>query len=293
MTSTPWSRPPSPRSTSSAPSSTSCARRSPTRCRRSATSTRSSSAPGHGQRPRRAHPRPGLPRQARDRLRRPRLRRRRSLRPRQRRRRRRLPQGAFGESVCALTNGNPTLAMFRPYTPELVGWFDDFSHPGTFDALGGVGRIGTSFNQFTRLRRRLPRPRRRPSTPTTLDGPGGTLQNDLDFKCPGAEERPLPPSVGEGGNVFTDSGNLDCDPDDVLEGAMRRIGFILLRGGRDRGRVFAVSGPGRRRAHLPDRDVQRLRRRRGLRRPRRRRQRRLRDRTSTSTRPSAPWSRSR
>jgi phospholipid/cholesterol/gamma-HCH transport system substrate-binding protein len=124
-------------------------------------------------------------------------------------------QGAFGESVCALTNGNGTLAMFRPYTPELVGWFDDFSHPGTIDALGGVGRIGTSFNQFSVSANGFP-DIGSPVDPNTLYGPGGTMQNDLDFKCPGAEERPLPPSVGEGGNVFTDSGNLDCDPDDVL-----------------------------------------------------------------------------
>ncbi len=124
-------------------------------------------------------------------------------------------QGAFGESVCALTNGNGTLAMFRPYTPELVGWFDDFSHPGTFDALGAVGRIGTSFNQFSPSAAGLP-DLGLPADPNDLIGPAGTLQNDLDFKCPGAEERPLPPSVGEGGNVFTDSGNLDCDPGDVL-----------------------------------------------------------------------------
>jgi len=124
-------------------------------------------------------------------------------------------QGAFGESVCALTNGNGTLAMFRPYTPELVGWFDDFSHPGTFDALGAVGRIGTSFNQFSASAAGLP-DLGLPVDPNDLIGPAGTLQNDLDFKCPGSEERPLPPSIGEGGNVFTDSGNLDCDPGDVL-----------------------------------------------------------------------------
>jgi phospholipid/cholesterol/gamma-HCH transport system substrate-binding protein len=29
-------------------------------------------------------------------------------------------QGAFGESVCALRNGLPNLAFFRPYTPELA-----------------------------------------------------------------------------------------------------------------------------------------------------------------------------
>ncbi|MGI9020180.1 MAG: MlaD family protein [Solirubrobacterales bacterium] len=126
-------------------------------------------------------------------------------------------QGAFGESVCALTNGNGTLAMFRPYTPELVGWFDDFSHPGTIDALGGIGRISTSFNQFGLSANGLP-DLGAPADPNDLIAPGGPIQTDLDFKCPGAEERPLPPGVGDvpGGNVFTDGGNLDCDPGDVL-----------------------------------------------------------------------------
>ncbi len=39
-------------------------------------------------------------------------------------------QGALGESTCALTNGLPALAFFRPYTPELVGWFNDFGTSG-------------------------------------------------------------------------------------------------------------------------------------------------------------------
>ncbi len=124
-------------------------------------------------------------------------------------------QGSFGESVCALTNGNPTLAAFRPYTPELVGWFDDFSHPGTIDALGGIGRIGTSFNQFTFSANGLP-DLGLPADPNALIAPGGPVQTDLDFKCPGSEERPLPPSLGEGGNLFTDGGNVNCDPGDVL-----------------------------------------------------------------------------
>jgi hypothetical protein len=103
--------------------------------------------------------------------------------------------------------------MFRPYTPELVGWFDGFSHPGTFDALGAVGRISTSFNQFTASG---------PDTPFVPDlgnpaNPGDVfIQDDLDDKCPGAEERPLPPSLGDGGNVF-DEGTSGCDPDDVLD----------------------------------------------------------------------------
>ena len=42
-------------------------------------------------------------------------------------------QGSFGEAVCALSNGEPPLEFFRAYTPELVGWFDDFGHSGFID----------------------------------------------------------------------------------------------------------------------------------------------------------------
>ena len=123
-------------------------------------------------------------------------------------------QGAFGESVCALTNGNTNLAQFRPYTPELVGWFDDFSHPGTIDALGGIGRIGTSFNQFTFSTPGVPNIGL-PISPEDVIS-GGLIQTDLDDKCPGAQERPIPPGIGDGGNPFTDGGNVDCDETDLL-----------------------------------------------------------------------------
>ena len=39
-------------------------------------------------------------------------------------------QGAFGESVCSLRNGEDNLEFFRAYAPELVAWFDGFSHSG-------------------------------------------------------------------------------------------------------------------------------------------------------------------
>ena len=112
-------------------------------------------------------------------------------------------------------NSNPTLAGFRPYTPELVGWFDDFSHPGTVDALGAIGRIGTSFNQFSVSANGLP-DLGVPVSPSDLLS-GGIVQADLDDKCPGSQERPLPPSLGDGGNVFTDGDTIDCDPSDVLD----------------------------------------------------------------------------
>jgi phospholipid/cholesterol/gamma-HCH transport system substrate-binding protein len=124
-------------------------------------------------------------------------------------------QGAFGESACALRDSNSTLAMFRPYAPELVGWFDDFSHPGTFDALGAVGRIGTSFNQFTASASGLPDLGAPVSPAELLDT--GIVQTGLDDKCPGANERPLPAGLGQGGVPYDEGGAIDCDPGDVLE----------------------------------------------------------------------------
>jgi phospholipid/cholesterol/gamma-HCH transport system substrate-binding protein len=112
-----------------------------------------------------------------------------------------LRDGALPASTQALTDGLPILSYFRPYTPELVGWFDDFGHSGVTDANGGIGRIGTTLNAFS------------------LSGPGGTpnllapplsaadvisaLDVDNLRRCPGSNER---------GGAFTDSGRLDCDP---------------------------------------------------------------------------------
>ena len=125
-------------------------------------------------------------------------------------------QGAFGESVCALSNGNPTLAMFRPYTPELVGWFDDFSHPGTFDAMGAVGRIATAFNQFSASANGVP-DLGAPVSPADLFGAAGPVQTNLDQRCPGTNERPITPvDPGDDSVPFTDGGSLPCDPADLL-----------------------------------------------------------------------------
>ncbi len=129
-------------------------------------------------------------------------------------------QGALGETVCALRNSAPQLSMFRAYTPELVGWFDGFSHPAYIDALGGIGRIETTFNAFS------------------LSAPGG-VANLLDpltpdeqlaaldlgnlRRCPGGNERPVD-DLGDDSVPFTDGGALtdgeapDCNPDDVLPG---------------------------------------------------------------------------
>ena len=119
-------------------------------------------------------------------------------------------QGAFGESVCALRNGLPNLAFFRPYTPELVGWFDDFGHSGQYDANGGFGRFSTVFNAFTPSTTGLP------PLPSDLIDPDTVFDDLLDTgnlrRCPGANER----DPGDGSTPFGPSdGGPDCDESQV------------------------------------------------------------------------------
>jgi phospholipid/cholesterol/gamma-HCH transport system substrate-binding protein len=119
--------------------------------------------------------------------------------------------GAFPAAVDSLEGSSEQLAHFRAYTPELVAWFDDFGHSGVYDANGGMGRISTTFNAFT-------------LSPTTglpdlvtgvIDpadfGSAGLIQ-DYTEKCPGTTE----PDPGDSSVPFTDNGNLDCDPSQVI-----------------------------------------------------------------------------
>ena len=133
-------------------------------------------------------------------------------------------QGAFGEAVCSLDNGELNLAFFRAYTPELVGWFDDFSgSSGYTDGLGGTGRVSTTFNAFS------------------VSGPGGApdltdpltpaefeaaLDTGNNRRCPGSAEHPVADIDPSDTSVpFTDGGALDdgqagdCDPTQTAPGS--------------------------------------------------------------------------
>jgi len=56
-------------------------------------------------------------------------------------------EGAFPETVKALNGAAPEIAFGRPYTPDFVGWMDDFSTSGAYDALGGFSRAGVYFDE--------------------------------------------------------------------------------------------------------------------------------------------------
>jgi phospholipid/cholesterol/gamma-HCH transport system substrate-binding protein len=117
-------------------------------------------------------------------------------------------QGALPESAQALSDGLDELQFLRPYVAAegISGWFDDFGHSGTPDAIGGIGRISTTLNAFTigtnfaglSIPNLL-----EPLTPAELEGA-------LDIKnlerCPGANERGLTAAQ------LTYNGTIDCDP---------------------------------------------------------------------------------
>jgi phospholipid/cholesterol/gamma-HCH transport system substrate-binding protein len=136
--------------------------------------------------------------------------------------------GAFAEARCSLANGIANLAFFRAYTPELVGWFDDFGHSGGLDAAGSFGRISTVFNTFTVSPQGLPDidlTTLGQQFPTlgvrTLSDQIGLIRTGLNRRCPGGLERPLGAVDPDDDSIpFTaDLGPVgDCDPEQVAPG---------------------------------------------------------------------------
>jgi phospholipid/cholesterol/gamma-HCH transport system substrate-binding protein len=98
-------------------------------------------------------------------------------------------RGAFPETTDALRAAAPQIAFGRPYTSDFVGWMDDFSTTGGYDANGGFSRAWINFSEI-------------------LYGPGPKLKQFR--RCPGANELP----AADGSNVFSaeEAEALDCDP---------------------------------------------------------------------------------
>ena len=102
-----------------------------------------------------------------------------------------LRRGAFPEAQEALTDSSETFALLRPYTPDLVGWFEDFSGTGAYDAAGGFSRSQLNLTEI-------------------LYGPeplGGQFR-----RCPGAGDAP----ASDGSNVFSaaEQAELECEESD-------------------------------------------------------------------------------
>jgi phospholipid/cholesterol/gamma-HCH transport system substrate-binding protein len=118
----------------------------------------------------------------------------------------------FPRSITALKKTQPVVEYLRPYTPDLVGWFQAYGEGGnTYDANGHYARIQPIFNAFQL--------REVPTGPTLVPLPVSQrldgLQQFMLRRCPGSASQ-IPPDSSA---PFRDqSGNLDCDPTQVPPG---------------------------------------------------------------------------
>src|ERR671932_289935 len=95
-------------------------------------------------------------------------------------------EGAFPAAARAMHEYVPELAAIRPYTPDVVGWMDDFSHSGIYDALGASSRVAVHASAFTFLNGQLS------PVPPELRGQAFQAAAALNQRnrCPGAAEPP-------------------------------------------------------------------------------------------------------
>jgi hypothetical protein len=118
--------------------------------------------------------------------------------------------GAFPASTQALKDATPEIAYLRPYTADLLGWFDDFSHSGTYDALGAASRVGIHASAFAVLDGQLS-----PVPPELREqafkAAAATNQTN---RCPGGGDH----RSGDGSRPWKPSPNYNCDPSQVLPG---------------------------------------------------------------------------
>jgi phospholipid/cholesterol/gamma-HCH transport system substrate-binding protein len=119
--------------------------------------------------------------------------------------------GALPASAKALAKAAGELAFARPYAPDLVGWFDDFSHSGVLDALGGISRPGLHADAFALVSGQLA-----PVPPELRDqafSASGGVRNQRN-RCPGAAEHKTP----DGSGPYKPTPDFNCDPSQALPG---------------------------------------------------------------------------
>jgi phospholipid/cholesterol/gamma-HCH transport system substrate-binding protein len=124
-------------------------------------------------------------------------------------------RGAFPTTVDALNDAAPVIGFGRPYTPDLFGWFDDFSTTGPYDAEGGFSRAQIVFN-ISNITQQVPEL----IDIGQRDQVFGQLAKTGQYRrCPGASEEPAP----DGSNVFSNEEQqaLDCVEADRATGPIR------------------------------------------------------------------------
>ena len=125
-------------------------------------------------------------------------------------------RGAFPELTESLRDSAPIVAHGRPYTVDFLGWMDDFSHTGNYDALGSFSRAQIYFNAFT-VSNGVPVP----VDPTDRGANFKALARTNQYKrCPGAAEEPAP----DGSNVWSEAEQkeLDCEESARATGPVER-----------------------------------------------------------------------
>ena len=119
-------------------------------------------------------------------------------------------EGALPASERALRSATPELGYARPYAPDLIGWFDDFSHSGVYDALGGVSRVGVHANAFLLVGSQLT-----PIPPELRDEAfKATAETGQVNRCPGAGEH----IADDRSNPYKPSPDYNCDDSQRLPG---------------------------------------------------------------------------
>jgi phospholipid/cholesterol/gamma-HCH transport system substrate-binding protein len=127
-------------------------------------------------------------------------------------------KGAFPTAVQAFKDAAPVIAFGRPYTPDFMGWLDDFSTTGGYDALGGISRTQVIFNATTSengIPAIIPLPQRADAYKQ--------FNRVYQYKrCPGASEAP----ASDGSNVWSADQQqaLDCKESDRAVGNFKRGG---------------------------------------------------------------------
>jgi phospholipid/cholesterol/gamma-HCH transport system substrate-binding protein len=119
-------------------------------------------------------------------------------------------QGTFPASTDALDAATPQLAYIRPYTVDLLGWFDDFSHSGTYDALGAASRVGVHASAFAVADGQLT-----PVPPELRDQAfQAAAATDQRNRCPGGGDH----ASADGSRPWKPTPDFNCDPTQVLPG---------------------------------------------------------------------------
>jgi phospholipid/cholesterol/gamma-HCH transport system substrate-binding protein len=119
-------------------------------------------------------------------------------------------EGAFPAAAKAFTGATPQFAFIRPYSVDLLGWFDDFSHSGVYDALGAASRVGTHASAFAFANGQLS------PVPPELRAQAFAASANLGQRnrCPGSTDH----VAEDGSNPYLPGKDFPCDPTQLLPG---------------------------------------------------------------------------